>query len=61
MRRPHTTHAHAVVDIETGAVLSRHRTPRAAQRGQEKWGPPTKVVYTSRRVGEAVDVAKVTE
>jgi hypothetical protein len=49
----HLRHAYAVEDVKTGVILSRHRNQKAAHLAREKWGPPTKVVFTRRSVGEA--------
>lgn len=48
----HRKHAHAVIDIETNAVLSRHRYRANALAAQAKWGPPTRIKWSARRVGE---------
>ena len=44
--------AWAVVDTETLGVMSRHRTRENARKAQENYGPPSRVLYTTRRVGE---------
>lgn len=45
-------YGHAVVDNETDDVMSRHRSAGAARKAQENYGPPSRVRYTRRKVGE---------